>query len=208
MRRWLDSDWYAHLWRRLSRRVSIFVLLPALAVLATGGFAVAYSVRGAGSTTTRVVRLQAVKKHVRIHGQDKTVTRYVTLATTDLAKPATVVQTHVVTRPVIQTVQAPTVVQRHLVYVTGRGATVTREHVLTATQTQTQTKTQVTTETNVEMVTQPTTITDSKTVTRRVTTTEPAQTVTLTGAILTVTITSTKTVTHTTTVTAPATTTK
>lgn len=193
--------------------MSIFVLLPVLALLATGGFAAAYSLRDRSAQTTELVRLRAVKHHVRVHGRDKVVTQYVTLATTDYARPSTVVRTQLVTRPVVQTVHAPPVVQRHLVYVTGKGATVTHDQTVTQTHTQVrthtqvQTQTQLATETNFETVTQPSTVLESRTVTRRVTTTEPGTTVTVTGAVLTVTVTVTKTVTRTATVTVPAATT-
>jgi hypothetical protein len=188
MRRWLDSNWYLHLWRRLTRHVSVFVLLPALAVLATGGFAAAYAFRDNNPQATKVVRLQAVKSKVRVNGRERVVTRYVTLATTDYARPSTVFQTRLVTEPVVKTVRAAPVVRRQLVYVTGKGSTVTRQ------------QTRVATETSFQTVTQPTTVVDSQTVTRRVTVTAPVLTVTVTGAVITVTLPQ-KTVTRTTTVT-------
>jgi hypothetical protein len=201
MRRWLDPKWYAFLWQRKDRRGPAVVLVLLLGALAAGGYAAASSMNRS-DTSVGIVRVEALKQKVRVHGRERVVTRYVTLATTDVARPSTVFRTRLVTRPLVKTVQAAPVVRRRLVYVTAKGSTVTRRQTLTRVQTQTQLATQ----TNFETVTQPTTVVESKTVTRRITTTAPAQTVTVTGAILTVTI--TKTVTRTTTVTAPATTTK
>ena len=206
MRRWLDPTWYGFLWQRKDRRGPAVVLVLLLVALAAGGYAAASSMKS-GDSAVGVVRVEAVKQRVRVHGRERVVTRYVTLATTEIAKPSTVFQTRVVTRPVVHTVRAAPVVRRHLVYVTGKGTTVTRRQTLTQLRTQTQTQTQTATETSFETVTQPTTVVDSRTVTRRVTTTAPAQTVTVTGAVLTVTVTKTVTRTTTVTVTAPATTT-
>ena len=194
MRRWIDPKWYAFLWQRKDRRGPAVVVLILLVALGAGGYAAASSMKG-GDSAVGVVRIEAIKQKVRVHGQDRVVTHYVTLSTTAVATPSTVVRTRVVTRPVVQTVHAAPVVQRHLVYLTGKGSTVTRKQTLT----QVQTLTQPTTQTSFQTVTQPTTVV--QTVTRRVTTTAPGPTVTVTGAVLTVTITTTKTVTR--TVTAP-----
>lgn len=190
MRRWLDPKWYAFLWQRKDRRGPVVVVVLLLVALAAGGYAAASSMNG-NDQAVGTVRLEVIKHKVRVHGRERIVTRYVTLATTDVAPPSTVVRTRVVTRPVV-TVHGAVVVRRQLVYVTGKGSTVTRQRV--------QTQTQVATETNFQTITQPSTVIDSKTVTRRVTVTSPAQTVTVTGAIITVTLPA-KTVTHTTTVT-------
>jgi hypothetical protein len=156
-----------------------------------------------------IVKIAEIKHKVRVHGRERVVTQYVTLSTTEAAKPSTVFETQVVTHPVVTTVHVPgaRVVRRQLVYVTGKGSTVTRQRTLTRVQTQTQMQTRLATQTNFQTVTQPTTVVQSQTVTRRVTTTEPGTTVTVTGAILTVTVTKTATRTTTVTVTAPATTT-
>ena len=193
MRRWLDPEWYGFLWQRKDHRGLAVVLVALVAALAAGGYAAAGSLESGGNAVS-VVKLEAVKHTVRVKGRERVVTRYVTLATTDVAPPSTVVRTRVVTHPVVKTVQAAAVVRRHLVYVTRKGLTVTRSRTLTQQQTQTAT------ETTVQTVTQPSTVVDSKTVTRRVTTTAPAQTVTVTGAVITVTLPA-KTVTRTTTVT-------
>ena len=193
MRRWLDPKWYGFLWRRKDRRGPVVVVVLLLGALAAGGYAAASSMNGnAGSVG--VVRVEALKQHVRVNGRDHVVTRYVTLSTTEVARPSTVFQTRLVTRPVVETVSAAPVVRRQLVYVTGKGSTVTRQR------TEMQTQTQIATETSLQTITQPTTVVDSRTVTRRVTVTGPVQTVTVTGAIITVTLPA-KTVTHTTTVT-------
>jgi hypothetical protein len=197
MRRWLDPKWYAFLWQRKDRRGPVVIVVLLLGALAAGGYAAASSMNS-GDTAVGIVRVEALKQKVRVHGKERVVTRYVTLATTDVPRPSTVFQTRLVTRPVVKTVQASPVIRRQLVYVTGKGSTVTRRQTLTLLQT----LTQPTTQTSFETIAQPTTVV----VTRRVTTTAPGQTVTFTGAVLTVTI--TKTVTRTTTVTAPATTTK
>jgi hypothetical protein len=200
MRRWLDPSWYGFLWQRRDRRGLFVVLAVLLLALGAGGYAAASSMKS-GDTAVGVVKLQAIKRTVRVHGHEHVVTRYVTLSTTNIVRPkaSTVVQTRIVTQPVVQTVHAAPVVRKQLVYVTGKGQTVTRQRVQT--QIRTQTQTQTATQTNFATVTQPVTVVESgKTVTRRVTTTEPAQTVTVTGAIITVTQPA-KTVTRTTTVT-------
>lgn len=202
MRRWLDPKWYGFLWQRNDRRGLAAVIVVLLVALGAGGYAAASSMKS-NDGAVGVVKVEAVQHTLRVHGRERVVTQYVTLATTDVAQPSTVVKTRVVTRPVVKTVQAAPVVRRHLVYVTGKGSTVTRRQTVTHQQTQTQTAT----ETSLQTVTQPTTVLDSRTVTRRVTTTAPAQTVTVTGAVLTVTFTKTVTRTTTVTVTSPSTTT-
>ena len=194
MRRWTDPKWYAFLWQRKDRRGPVVVVVLLLVALAAGGYAAASSMNG-NDQAVGTVRLEVVKHKVRVHGRERVVTQYITLATTDIAPPSTVVRTRVVQRPVVKTVQAAAVVKRERVYVTGKGLTVTRKQTLT----QLQTLTQPTTLTSTQTVIQPTTL--AQTVTRRVTTTAPGTTVTVTGAVLTVTITSTKTVTR--TVTSP-----
>jgi hypothetical protein len=198
MRRWLDPKWYGFLWQRKDRRGPVVVVVLLLLALGAGGYAAASSMNGSDKAVG-VVRVEALKQKVRVQGRERVVTRYVTLATTDFARPSTVFRTRLVTRPVVKTVQAAPVVRRQLVYVTGKGSTVTRQ----------QTQTQVATETSLVTITQPSTVVDSRTVTRRVTVTAPVQTVTVTGAIITVTLPA-KTVTRTTTVTvtSPTTTTK
>jgi len=193
MRRWLDPKWYGFLWQRKDRRGPVVVVVLLLLALAAGGYAAASSMNS-NDRAVGIVRVEALKQKVRVHGRERVVTRYVTLATTDVARPSTVFQTRLVTRPVVKTVQAAPVVRRQIVHVTAKGSTVTRLHTLT------QVQTQVATETNFQTVTQPTTVT------RRVTTTAPAQTVTVTGAVLTVTFTKTVTRTTTVTVTSPTTT--
>lgn len=191
MRRWLDPKWYGFLWQRKDRRGLAVVILVLLVALAAGGYAAASSMNS-NDSAVGIVKLEAIKHKVRVHGRVHVVTQYVTLSTTDVAPPSTVVRTRVVTRPVVQTVRATPVVRRQVVYVTGKGSTVTRRQVLTHVQTQVQT--QLATETSFQTITQP------STVTRRVTTTAPGQTVTVTGAVITVTLPA-KTVTRTTTVT-------
>lgn len=210
MRRWLDPQWYGFLWQRKDRRGPVLVVVLLLGALAAGGYAAASSMKG-NDGAAGVVRVEALKQKVRVHGRERIVTRYVTLATTDFARPSTVLrtQTRLVTRPVVQvkTVHASPVVRRQLVYVTGKGSTVTRRQVLTQTRTRTQTQTQVATETSVQTITQPSTVVQSKTVTRRVTVTAPVETVTVTGAVVTVTLPGkTETRTTTVTVTSPTTT--
>jgi len=189
MRRWLDPKWYAFLWQRKDRRGPVVVVLLLLVALAAGGYAAASSMNGDDSTVG-VVRVEALKQNVRVHGRERVVTHYVTRSTTEAAEPSTVFQTRLVTRPVVKTMQAAPVVRRQLVYVTAKGSTVTRRQTLT----------QVATQTSFQTVTQPETVVDSKTVTRRVTVTAPVETVTVTGAVITVTLPG-KTVTRTTTVT-------
>lgn len=204
MRRWLDPKWYAFLWQRKDRRGPAAVVLLLLVALGAGGYAAASSMRG-NDGATGVIKIAEIKHKVRVHGKDRVVTQYVTLETTEVAKPSTAFRTNVVTRPVVRTVhvQGAPVIRRQRVYITGKGMTVTR--VLT--RTQQKTVTQPTTQTSFQTVTQPVTVVQQgTTVTRRVTTTAPGTTVTVTGAVLTVTI--TKTVTRTTTVTVPGTTTK
>jgi hypothetical protein len=195
MRRWLDPKWYGFLWQRKDRRGLAVVVLLLLVALGAGGYAAASSMRS-NNSAVGIVKIAEIKHKVRVHGRERVVTQYVTLATTEVAKPSTVFQTQVVTRPVVQTVRGTPVVRRLVVSVTGMGSTVTRVAIITRarTLTQHQTVTQATTQTSLQTVTQPTTVT------RRVTTTEPGTTVTVTGAVLTVTV--TKTVTRTTTVTA------
>lgn len=215
MRRWLDPKWYGFLWQRKDRRGLAVVIVLLVLALGAGGYAAASSMNGS-DTAVGVVKLEAIKRTVRDHGKVHVVTRYVTLSTTNVVRPeaSTVVQTRVVTQPVVQTLHAAPVVRKQLVYVTGKGQTVTRLRTQVRTQTQTQTQTQVATQTTVQTITEPKTVVQSgTTVTRRVTTTAPAQTqtqtVTVTGAIITVTQPA-KTVTRTTTVTVtqPGTTTK
>jgi hypothetical protein len=205
MRRWLDPKWYGFLWQRKDRRGLAVVLVVLAAALGAGGYAAASSMKS-NNTAVGIVKIAEIKHKVRVHGREKVVTQYVTLATTEVAKPSTVVQTRVVTHPVVKTVhvQGAPVVRRQLVTIKGKGVTVTRRLVLT----QHQTLTQPTTETSFQTVTQPSTVVQSKTVTRRVTTTEPGTTatVTVTGAVLTVTVTKTVTRTTTVTVTGPTTT--
>jgi len=153
MRLWLDPKWYAFLWQRKDRRGPVVIVVLLLGALAAGGYAAASSMNSS-DTSVGVVRVEAIKHRVRVHGRERVVTQYVTLATTDVARPSTVFQTRLVTRPVVKTVQAAAVVRRQTVYVTGKGSTVTRRQTLK----RLKTLTQPTTQTSFETITQPTTV--------------------------------------------------
>jgi len=127
MRRWLDPKWYGFLWQRKDRRGPVVVVVLLLLALAAGGYAAASSMNS-NDRAVGIVRVEALKQKVRVHGRERVVTRYVTLATTDVARPSTVFQTRLVTRPVVKTVQAAPVVRRQIVHVTAKGSTVTRLH--------------------------------------------------------------------------------
>src|SRR5690242_21435922 len=102
MRRWLDPSWYRFLWQRRDRRGLFVVIAVLLLALGAGGYAAASSMKSSDSAVG-VVKLQAIKRTVRVHGHDRVVTRYVTLSTTNIVRPqaSTVFQTQVVTRPVV-----------------------------------------------------------------------------------------------------------
>ncbi len=218
--RWLDPEWYRHLWRRTRWDVRALIVVSALALSGATGFTVvtATADKPQDSTSNYVPVMTTVIQTVQVREHGRTVIKRVPVVKKIYAKPVTVLQTKTVTLAdgTVKVVTTPVIRYRpvyrnKLVYVKGKPVTVsqivTDTAMLTQTQQLTVTNDHYATVVQNNTVVQSDTVTTTKTVESTVTAdpvtvTAPPETVTETSPPQTVTETTPpETVTETVTVT-------